>query len=144
MRKRHFLLLELLIGCFLLAFAVAPVLRLYTVGYLQTLEAARFHKQAHWIHQLYAEIMEKLYLQQIPWQELVLAEKRPIFPSVSQEKLQGLGFDVSYLFRELDRKKGGERWGYLFEVELIVEDRKKSTQPVHYRYPFYLDRGLRL
>ena len=144
MRTRHFLLLELLIGCFLLAFAVAPVLRLYTVGYLQTLEAVRFHKQAHWIHRLYAEVVEKLYLQQIPWQELVVAEKRLIFPSVSGEELAGLGFEVSYRFRELEQKKRNERRGYIFEVEFIVEDKKKATLPVHYRYPFYVDRGLRL
>ncbi len=143
MIKRHFLLLELLIGCLLLALAAVPVLRLYTVGYLQTLEAVRFHKQAHLVHQLYGEVTEKLYLQQIPWPELILTEKRPIFTSASGEKLQRLGFEVSYLFRELDRKKRNEKWGYLFEVEFIVEDKKKGTLPVHYRYPFYVDRGLR-
>ena len=144
MKKHYFLLLELLIGCLLLTLAVVPVLRLYTAGYLHTLEAVRFHKQAHLIHQLYAEVTEKLYLQQIPWEEFFIAERRPIFSLESVSQLQKLGFTVSYLFRELDRKKSNEKWAYIFEIEFFVEDTKNSMPPTTYRYPFYLDQGLRI
>lgn len=142
--KQPFLLLEVLVGCFLLLICAAPAIRLYTNIYLAELESVRLSEQTHLVHLLYADFVERLYKQQISWDELMDKEEKPLpssFPLENEFKRHFYG--CTYHFNLIDSNKENEKFGYLFNLELKISDLRKQTEPLTYTYALYIDRGMK-
>jgi hypothetical protein len=151
-KKRHFLLLEVLIAFALIVLCVFPLISPHSVMLRSQSQFIRKIELDHLVNLLYGHITEQLYFNKIPWQDL---ENGTVFP-VTNELLSAAGFTAllpfegTYTFNEKKRKpkkddeKVDEYVLYIFELKFAFhpsgESPSKNDQI--YTYQFFLARNL--
>jgi hypothetical protein len=117
LKKRSFLLLELLIGLYLVGLCVLPLAQLPIKALAEETKAA-YRMQMHRFADLaFAEIKEKLYRQEISWKQISSSSKHPaIIPfksdiTISFEPLGSRQFYRQVTLHSIGKKtKSGEEW----------------------------------
>jgi len=136
--RRHLLLLEVLIACLLVAIVAIPLLSpLVWMAHKQQ-QLSRNNALNHWVHLFYAEMLEKLYRNVVPWEDLM--KETPT--SINNKKLEALGFSGSYCFSILYQKpkeKESLLHFYLLRFSLSFDDLNQGeTTPMKYSYDLFV------
>lgn len=119
-RKRHFLLFEVLIAFAIVAFAFLPLISPHIYIYQ---EQHRFLDKIELdlaVNQMYAEIFQRLQRNEYPWNSL--ENKQPF--AIDQEFLRRLGYHESFPFTgqyqfSIAKEKKNEHYG-LYQINLVL------------------------
>src|SRR3990167_10776291 len=146
MKKKAFLLLEILMGLLLIEIAAIPLLKKPVEGYreeIRSLEEAEGERLAEWT---FMEIKEKLFTHEIPWEGLPKpGEEKTFF--IPNHLMEIPGFAPKELRREFllrcdkHREKRGTDQGLyrLLKVRIQFDPylkgkKKKNGQKIPYEY----------
>lgn len=153
-KKRHQLLLEVLIAVFLIAVCIVPLIYPQTfilVAQKRFIQKAEIDNLANL---LYADLVERMYRNEIPWGDLFNGTAFPI----DSQLLERIKFDKTfpykgvYTFQEIIHKPKTEAtyYHYLFRVTYTfvpvlarpVEQGKEVPGTLHYTYEMFVVRDL--
>ncbi|MCE2982463.1 MAG: hypothetical protein LW832_02740 [Parachlamydia sp.] len=141
--KRHFQLLEVLIAIFLIVICALPAMHIFTKIYEGQTKGLRINQRDHLTHLIHAKIVEKLYKQEIPFEE-ILAGKQEKFEEASLKgELDKLQYEASYKIKFIDpakEKKQQEASELIGEIAIVMLDKAKGKEEAEIKYLFYLGR----
>lgn len=157
-RKRHFLLLELMVAAFILLICIAPTMRIFTSIFQEQQEIIRENQGDHIAHLVHAIVTERLYKHEIKFSEDTKAEAIPLSDTDLQKELDKYGYTVQAaltIIESVKHKEENHPNKYLAQlvIKLIdtspkAESRAKAqnfiNQDPHdtfYDYIIYIDAG---
>jgi hypothetical protein len=155
-KRRHQSLLEVLIAFALIALCVLPLIYPHVAVYKAQNKFARKLELDHVVNLLYGKVLEKLYMNAIPWTDLAQTTF-PVDEGILKEVLYDKTFYYtgSYNFSEepprFKPKDPGPYSLYLYQLtfnfipnELAKEpDKIKETDRIKYKYDVFVVRDLR-
>ena len=140
--KRYFQLLEIMVAAFIILICAAPALRIYTSTFLQQQDILKVNQSDHLSHLIHANIIEKLYKQEIPFQDILDKKRLSVDDSELNKELQLFGFEAFYSFQGSDSKKREKKDKkpsmYLVSLLITIVD-KKSKDEKKYDYKIFID-----
>lgn len=156
-KKRHQSLLEVLIAFALIALCVLPLIYPHVAIYRDQSKFAHKLELDHAVNLLYGKVLEKLYMNTIPWNELA----QTAFP-VDDALLHEIGYDKRLFYQgsynffdeppKFKPKDPASPYSlYLYKltftfipIELAKTPEKvKDTDKIKYRYDVFVVRDLR-
>lgn len=155
LRKRHFLLLEVLIAFAIVIFCAIPLIAPHVDMYKAQREWLDKEELDHVVNLLYADLLEKLYLNTIDWAELRAEPEVTITPQMIREAgyNKPLFFNGKYKFEiKKFKPKNEDKFNfYLFNLKMTfvptflknptTETLKAKT--IEYVYTIFIVRNLR-
>ncbi len=151
------MLLEAMIAVAIIVLCLFPLLTPHVAMYQAEQQFIRKVDLDHVVNQLYASVIEKLYLNQIGWNELMLNQ----FP-VTKEELQKFGYSTllnyegSYNFNEVPPRFKPRDINAPYSLYLVTltlnfiptelqmkSDEEKRAKTVKYQYEIFLVRDRR-
>lgn len=141
-KKRNFQLLEIMVAAFIILICAAPAIRIYTSTFLQQQDILKDNQSDHLSHLIHANIIEKLYKKDIPFQDILDKKRFSVDSSELQKQLQRFGFDAFYSFERYESKKREKKDKkpsmYLVSLKITIVD-KKSKDKKDYNYKIFID-----
>ena len=143
--RRHSLLLEVLISFAIIALCILPLLYPHIYILKAQQEMIRTVELDHVVNLIYANTLEKLYLNQISWDAIESKKEIPIDPE--QVKSCGFGcplpYTGTYQFVEIKHKpkKITEKALYLFELVFKFE-KAGGKDKKEYKYKVLIERKI--
>ncbi|MFA6916040.1 MAG: hypothetical protein WC222_06565 [Parachlamydiales bacterium] len=148
--RRPFLLLEVLIAFLLVALCAIPLVAPHVSIYKDQLEFMDKIQLDHFVNQYYAELIEKLYRQNIAWDALTNETKFKIDKEkiISWDNRQ-LPYEGSYSFSDKKHKPKEPKpfTVYLLQLTLTFKPVKKAgtdkkSKDLVYKYDIFVPRQL--
>lgn len=153
--KRSIALLEVLIAFAIIALCIIPLIYPHVFIFKSEKKFVYAVELDHLANLLYADVLQKLYQNEIPWENLEKGERFPI----DSRLLESLGYDEqlpyqgTYQFITIKQKphKPSDRSVYLFELIFtftesptffLEKDLKEKNPQVIYRYQLAMERIL--
>lgn len=157
-RKRHFLLLELMVAAFILLICIAPTMRIFTSIFQEQQEILRENQRDHIAHLVHAIVTERLYKREIQFSENTKAESIPLSDTELQKELNKYGYTIQAALTIIDASKPkGEDHPNKYLAQLVIkiidispkaESRAKAQEFINqdpndtfYDYTIYIDAG---
>lgn len=147
-RKSHMILLEILIALALVAFCALPLV--YPQVYILKSERKFIDtvELDHFVNLLFANRLQKLYLNEIPWSTIESGRPQHIDENIlnEMEYKEGLPFDGTYQFSIIKRKPREPAERTLFLVKLLFAFTPKKSKEVDkeakyvYEYEIFIER----
>lgn len=153
--KHPFALLEVLIAFALIALCALPLIYPHVFIMQSERKFTSTVELDHLVNLLYANILQKLYQNEIPWQSIEEGNEIPIDSQLLQS-IHYKGdppFTGVYKFtklRQRPRSKDAEKSAYLYQLEFIFslkpgyffeKIQKDNTQKLTYRYQIAMERN---
>jgi len=154
--KRHYLLLEVLIAFILVALCVLPLISPHVFILKEQKEAIQKIDLDHIVNLVYADIIERLYKNEIPWSDLNSERSFPIDEALLHRIgwSKPIAYHGEYHFK-VDKYKPKKQPApytlYLFDLTLgflpheIAKggtDKQKEEQQIRYEYKIFVERNL--
>jgi len=149
-RKRPFLLLEVMIAIVLIALSVIPLI--YPHVFILTEQKKFVHRIEldHVVNLIFADIVEQMYRNELSWNQVFEGTKE----AITAEHLRRVQYEKSfpfkgeYWFEETDHKplEDSLRKLYLLNLNLIFvpeTTKEKDPKPLTYQYKLFVIRDLR-
>lgn len=147
-RKRHFLLLEVMIAAFLLLVCITPLLRISARMALEQQAIIRENTRDHLAHLIHAKLTERLYQRKIPLEEIRQKQPLPVADSTLEEELKHWDFNCSCTWKEVHPytpQNENQPTMYLGLLHITMKDKLKTnsldTVETIYDYVIYIDAG---
>lgn len=147
-KKRFFLLLEVIIAFALVVLAILPMIYPNVYIVRSQYEFVELIELDHTVNLMYGEIVQRLYQNSIPWNDIESQKQLPLDEIVQAIHYpKKLPFKGNYQFRIIKYKPpSGKRTLYL--VELIfnfvpLSTTEKNREPLEYKYTLYMVRSLK-
>lgn len=140
-RLPRFQLLEVMVAIFLIVVCAAPALKIHIALYLEQNHILRENKRDHLVHLVHAAVVEKLYKNEIPIQNILTSQIMAFEDNATdsmnsiKQQLDKLYYHCQYSFK-LDSDKPKKKL-----VKLIIEmkDLKKKKNAVfNYNYLVFI------
>jgi hypothetical protein len=151
--RRHFLLLEVLIAFALVALCALPLVYPHTAILKEQREFIRKVELDHVVNLLYANVMEKLYLNKISWSEIMQGSF-----DITEETLKEIDYNkpfhyagnYSFSQKKYKPKKQGGYSHNLFTLTFHflpknlknAEENKQKANKITYTYQVFIVRDL--
>lgn len=138
-RKRHFLLLEVIIAFILIVMCIIPLISPHTFILIEQKKFIHKIEADHLVNLTYADIVERLYLNEIPWNRVVSGDGFEIDDSllerIKYEKM--FPYKGTYRFGEIKHKPKDEslRKLYLLKLEMKFVPADKSKKDYEEEVP---------
>jgi hypothetical protein len=138
--KRHFQLLEVMIAVFLIMICVVPTLEVFTNMYKHEAEANLINQRDHFVRLIHANLIEKMYKNEIPIEDIVQGPQTDFSDHDLNEKMKKIGYSSTYEIKEVWRdpiKEPAKR----HLCHLTIHMHKKNEKSKDFLYMVYVDRG---
>lgn len=149
-KKRHMILLEVMIALALIALCVLPLLAPHAFLLKQQKQFISTIELDHAVNLLYADMLEKLHKQEIPWQGIQEGTVFPIdesaYKRINYDKT--LPFTGTFRFEDIKHKiNEKEQWGvHLLKLiftfvptqQLTGAESEKKIKPLEYSYQVFV------
>jgi hypothetical protein len=138
--KQHFQLLEVMVAIFLIVVCALPVLNAYVGMNKAQFDSARTSQRDHLVHLVHGRIVEELYCNRIPWEEIEHSKQEELERLGHVEELVNQFKSISYRCcyqLKIERPKiiKSNSKKFLFSLAISVQDLQgKGSVPVVYRY----------
>ena len=152
-KRRHFLLLEVMIAMFLILLCAVPALKLYVDMYLAQRDTVRIYARDQVAEQIHATLIERFYKNTIALESLLSDHntEHPLNDPPCEEALKKLGFTCHCTLKITNGQKhkdSEKHLHYLCQMKIDIIDElplKKAEllQTAEYNYVVYIDRGCR-
>ena len=129
LKRRYFLLLEVLISLAFVTIAIIPLLYPHFFIYQQQRSFINKIDIDIAVNEFYGKIVEQLQQSQISWEAIEQQHAIPIteqFWSASEEYRRSPPFTGAYRFRIVKSKKNDQYGLYLLELTIVVDSNPKS------------------
>lgn len=135
-KRCYFQLLEVMVAAFLILICAAPALKIHISMYLEQNALMRQNQRDHLAHLAYAEIVEKMYKNEIPLED-ILEKKEFTLNSLSHDEqsfdlihaLHQMGYQCRYFFTNKKTPEEKENKNYsLLNLILKLDDISFSNQ----------------
>jgi len=130
--KRHFQLLEVMIAMLLIVTCVAPALHIYMNMYKLETQSMQNYEADHLARLLYVEIVEQLYLNAIPYEDILNGIDRTVESSYI-DQLNAIGFTAHYKLSKIKQKTVKGKPRCLIDIKLYLEN-KRTKAVKNYNY----------
>ena len=150
-RKHHFLLLEVIIAFILIVLCIIPLISPHTFILIEQKKFIHEIELDHVVNLTYADIVERLYRNDISWNAILNEEEFEIDDALLQrinyEKT--LPYEGKYRFKEILHKPGEEslRTLYLMALNMTftpteTEHKGGASKALNYHYELFIIRDL--
>ena len=130
--KRHFQLLEVMIAMLLIVTCVAPALHIYMNMYKLETQSMQNYEADHLARLLYVEIVEQLYLNAIPYEDILSGTDRTV-ESAYTEQLNAIGFTAHYNLSKMKQKTVKGKPRCLIDIKIYLENKRtKAVKTYNY------------
>lgn len=133
-----------MVAMLLIVSCAIPAIHIYRSMYKQQSEMVRQYEVDHLVHLLYANIIEKMYLNQIPLED-VTAVPMTFGDSQIDSQLSKLGYACFFRLKSEGKKKGSEKEGgsqRLCHITLTIKDEANPKEKDRdYDYVVYVMGG---
>jgi type II secretory pathway pseudopilin PulG len=116
-RKRPFLLLEVLISISIVSMAILPILSWQSHSLLMEKQLTRSERAAHMAGSAYAQLLEDLYLGRIAFLDIPELSKGSLPLDLEVPALEKLGY---FAHARLSKQKNPRSSNYLLHIELSL------------------------
>lgn len=144
---RPILLLEVIIAFALVALCALPLIYPHVVILKSEKSFIATAQLDHFVNLLYANRLQKLYKEEIPWSDIESEKVMPIDDVIMHEVKYGsaLPFDGTYRF-VYDRDKTSEKTGkgvYIYKLLFEFVRKGEQKKPLKFSYDVVIERRLR-
>ena len=141
-KRWNFQLLEVMIALFLIIVCIVPVLHTFTFMYREQRQSIRDSRRDHLAHLIYAQVVEELYGQKVPWEAIQTSAVRTIANETLVNQLKDKGYKTTYTLAIVHPKRivaTSHEYLLNLKIELVDEERKGEITP--YEYLVYADKA---
>ena len=141
-QKRRFQLLEVMIALFLIIVCIVPVLHTFTYMYREQRQSIRDSRRDHLAHLIYAQVVEELYGQKVPWGAIQTSAVRSIANEALDNQLKDKGYKTTYTLTIVHPKRViSTSHEFLLNLKIeLVDDERKGVK-TEYKYLVYVDKA---
>jgi hypothetical protein len=144
------MLLEVLIAFVLIVLCALPLMYPHVYFLKSQKEFIRTIELDHLVSLMYGDVLQRLYLNDIPWSDIENKKEIP----VDENLLQRIGYDKKFFFEgnfrfEIEKSKHTEtreRWAFLLKLIFTFKPlgaSSKKQDPLEYHYLLYMERHLK-
>lgn len=138
--KHHFQLLEVMIAVFLIMICVVPTFEIFTNMYKHEADANLINQRDHYVRLVHAHLIEKLYKNEIPIEEIARGFQSDLSDSDLNEKIKKIGYTCSYEIKGEGIKRKEKIRFHLCNLKIHMSKKNESK---NFLYIVYIDRGER-
>lgn len=139
MKKRYFLLLEVLIALFILSLCMTPLIRGPIYFYKEEVQKLKDLEYARATQKALYKIRKNLFFNKIPWKDFSEKKKKQAFYSSLKQKIEipdiySEEVDIFYrIYTDLEKKNKEEIYRRI-QVQLSIKEpfRYKKTYPIYH------------
>lgn len=153
LRRRHILLLEVLIAFAIIALCVLPLIYPHVFILRSEKKFNATVELDHTVNLLYASILQKLYQNEIAWSDMEKGTELPVDPSLLEAigYKKELPFNGTYQFTEIKHRprSAADITAYLFSLkfsftpksQLFLEKISSEPETIVYQYEVAMERN---
>lgn len=149
-RKRHYLLLEVLIAFFIVAMCVLPLIYPHTYILISQRKFISKVELDHLVNLLYGDILERMYKNEIRWQDIINKVEFEVDNTLLERVkfTKKLPYKGTFVFNEEKHKPDeGEAEvpyaHYLLKLDFsFTSEQDKQEKPLKYHYKIFAVRNL--
>ncbi len=139
-KKHYFQLLEVMIAMLLIVTCVAPALHIYMNMYKIETQSKQNYEADHLARLIFASIIEQLYLNAIPLEEIDAGLDRSVEDPKFESKLKAIGFKAHYTITKLNQQKKKNKPTQCCLTQISIFLQNIHTQQIkQYDYKQYVE-----
>lgn len=127
-RKRHILLLEILIAIMLIVLCILPLLAPHATFFNEQKKFTNTLTTSRNVNLIHADLVERLHRNEIPWTLIEEGHLFPIDEALSRLHIENFPYIGTYQFEEEIHKAKDEWAAYHFIIYFSLKPRPNSTE----------------